>query len=137
MKAAGVINIFKRSVETKKLGYTRYLGEGERKSFKDIVESNIYPGHEVENVLGMYWNVLDMSKREWVIVYEHISQIINQPFSQTITVRSWSTYQQSDEHFTKLLRNGYPFQCGKLVSDEERYSCHYSPLLRVSCQSRW
>ena len=48
MEAAGVINIFKRSVETKKLRYTTYLGNGDSKSFKDIVESNIYPGHEVE-----------------------------------------------------------------------------------------
>ena len=47
MEAASVINIFKRSVETKKLRYTTYLGDGDSKSFKDIVESNIYPGHEV------------------------------------------------------------------------------------------
>ena len=31
-----------------KLRYTAYLGDGDSKSFKDIVESNIYPGHEVE-----------------------------------------------------------------------------------------
>ena len=48
MEAAGVVNIFKRSVETKKLRYTTYLGDGDSKSFKDIVELNIYPGHEVE-----------------------------------------------------------------------------------------
>ena len=48
MEAAGVINIFKRLVETKKLRYTIYLGDGDCKSFKDIVGSNIYPGHEVE-----------------------------------------------------------------------------------------
>ena len=48
MEAAGVVNIFKRSVETKKLRYTTYLGDGDSKSFQDIVESNIYPGHEVE-----------------------------------------------------------------------------------------
>ena len=48
MEVAGVINIFKRSVETKKLRYTTYLGDGDSKSFKVIVESNIYPGHEVK-----------------------------------------------------------------------------------------
>ena len=48
MEAAGVVNIFKRSVETKKLRYTTYPRDGGSKSFKDIVESNIYPGHEVE-----------------------------------------------------------------------------------------
>ena len=31
-----------------KLRYTTYLGGGDSKSFKDIVELNIYPGHEVE-----------------------------------------------------------------------------------------
>ena len=48
MEAAGVINIIKRSVETKKLRCTTYLGDGDSKSFKDIVELNIYPAHEVE-----------------------------------------------------------------------------------------
>ena len=48
MEAAGGINIFKRSVGTKKLRYITYLGDVDSKSFKDIVESNIYPGHEVE-----------------------------------------------------------------------------------------
>ena len=48
MEATGVIKIFKRSVETKKLRYTTYLGDGDSNSFKDIVESNIYPGYEVE-----------------------------------------------------------------------------------------
>ena len=50
MEAAGVINIFKRSVETKKLRYTRYLGDGDSKSFKHIVQSNIYPGHVQKRV---------------------------------------------------------------------------------------
>ena len=59
MEAAGVVNIFKRSVETKKLRYTTYLGDGDSKSFKDIVELNIYRATKSRN---MY--VLDMSKRE-------------------------------------------------------------------------
>ena len=48
MEAAGVVSIFKRSVETTKLRYTTYLGDGVSKSFKDIVELIFFLGHEVE-----------------------------------------------------------------------------------------
>ena len=48
MEAAGVLNIFKRSVETKKLRYTSYLGDGDSKSFNDVVAADVYPGYVVE-----------------------------------------------------------------------------------------
>ena len=48
MEAAGVMNIYKRSVETKKLRYTKYLGDGDSKAFQDVVAANVYPGHSQE-----------------------------------------------------------------------------------------
>ena len=42
MEAGGVMNIYKRSVATKYLRYTKYLGDGDSKAFQDVVAANIY-----------------------------------------------------------------------------------------------
>ena len=44
MESAGVLQIYKRSVEERCLRYTTYLGDGDSKSFQDIVNANPYPG---------------------------------------------------------------------------------------------
>ena len=44
MESAGVLQIYKRSVEKRCLRYTKYLGDGYSKSFQDIVNANPYPG---------------------------------------------------------------------------------------------
>ena len=44
MESAGVLEIFERSVEEKKLRYTTYLGDGDSKSFQNIINSDPYPG---------------------------------------------------------------------------------------------
>ena len=44
MESAGVLQIYKRSVEERYLRYTMYLGDGDSKSFQDIVNVNPYPG---------------------------------------------------------------------------------------------
>ena len=45
MEVEGVTRMFKRSVETKKLRYTTYLGDGDSKSFQTVAASNVYPGY--------------------------------------------------------------------------------------------
>ena len=42
------MNIYKRSVATKCLLYTKYLGDGNSKAFQDVVAANIYPGNVIE-----------------------------------------------------------------------------------------
>ena len=46
MESAGVISIFNRSKESRCLRYMRYLGDGDTKSFKDVVNANAYPEKE-------------------------------------------------------------------------------------------
>ena len=46
MESAGVISIFNRSKESRCLRYMRYLGDGDTKSFKDVVNANVYPEKE-------------------------------------------------------------------------------------------
>ena len=48
MEAGGVMNIYKRSVATKCLRYTKYLGDGDSKAFQDVVAANIYPDNVIE-----------------------------------------------------------------------------------------
>ena len=43
-KVLGVLQIYKRSVEERCLRYTTYLGDGDSKSFQDVVNANPYPG---------------------------------------------------------------------------------------------
>ena len=47
MESAGALAIFKRSVRTNKLRYTKYRGDGDSKSYKDIVEADPYPGFKI------------------------------------------------------------------------------------------
>ena len=42
MEVAGAVEIFQHSVQTHKLVYSQYLGDGDTSSFKEIVESNPY-----------------------------------------------------------------------------------------------
>ena len=42
MEVSGVQRIFSRSIETNKLRYTEYYGDGDSKSFKEV--ENVYPG---------------------------------------------------------------------------------------------
>ena len=48
MEAGGVMNIYKRSVATKFLRYTKYLGDGDSKAFQDVVAANVYPNNSIE-----------------------------------------------------------------------------------------
>ena len=50
MEAAGVNSIYNRSVLTRKLRYTTYLGDGDSKSFQDMVKLNPYPGHTLNKL---------------------------------------------------------------------------------------
>ena len=50
MEASGVKNIYNRSVDTKKLRYTTYLGDGDNLSFQEICESKPYPGCGIEKL---------------------------------------------------------------------------------------
>ena len=47
MEVAGVVHMFQRSVSTKKLRYTTYLGDGDSKAFDTVSTSNVYPGHDI------------------------------------------------------------------------------------------
>ena len=44
MESAGVLQIYKRSVVERSLRYTTYLGDGDSKSFQDIINADPYPG---------------------------------------------------------------------------------------------
>ena len=44
METAGILEIYKRSGEERCLRYTTYLGDGDSKSFQDVVNVNPYPG---------------------------------------------------------------------------------------------
>ena len=48
MEITGATRIFKRSVEKRKLCYSKYLGDGDSKAFSSI--ENIYPGRNVEKL---------------------------------------------------------------------------------------
>ena len=48
MEAAGALEIFKRSVRLYDLRYTTDRGDGDSKSYKEIVDANVYPGHEIK-----------------------------------------------------------------------------------------
>ena len=47
MEVTGVRSIFKRSVESRKLRYTTYLGDGDSKSFQTVLAENVYPGFDI------------------------------------------------------------------------------------------
>ena len=59
MESAGVMAIYHRSISKHGLRYTTYLGDGDTKSFQDVVESNPYPGIVIKklNVLVMFRSV--------------------------------------------------------------------------------
>ena len=43
MEASGVLQCFRRSIETNKVRYTKYIGDGDTKAFPDIVKADPYP----------------------------------------------------------------------------------------------
>ena len=47
MEAAGAVEIFQHSVQKHKLVYSKYLGDGDTSSFKEVVESNPYSGFDI------------------------------------------------------------------------------------------
>ena len=49
MEAAGLVDCFMSSVETRKLRYTHYIGDGDSKAYLDIVNYP-YPGTVVEKL---------------------------------------------------------------------------------------
>ena len=64
MESAGIVGCFKSSLAFNKLRYTKYIGDGNSKSYPDIVAADTYVGVVVENM-----NVLDMFKKELVQDY--------------------------------------------------------------------
>ena len=48
MEADGVVECFAESVEKRKLRYVNYLGDGDTKSFSEVVKSDPYPGITVQ-----------------------------------------------------------------------------------------
>ena len=47
MEAAGAVEIFQHSVQKHKLVYSKYLGDGDTSSFKEVVESNPYSEFDI------------------------------------------------------------------------------------------
>ena len=50
MESAGVMAIYHRSISKHGLRYTTYLGDGDTKSFQDVVKSNPYPGIVIKKI---------------------------------------------------------------------------------------
>ena len=50
MEAAGLVDCFMSSAETRKLRYTHYVGDGDSKAYLDIVKNDPYPGTVVEKL---------------------------------------------------------------------------------------
>ena len=50
MEAAGLVDCFMSSSETRKLCYTHYIGDGDSKPYLDIVKNDLYPGTVVEKL---------------------------------------------------------------------------------------
>ena len=72
MEASGVKNIYNRSIETKKLRYTTYLGDGDSKSYNEISQSNPYPGHKIEKLecIGHVQKRVGARLRTYVLQYK-------------------------------------------------------------------
>ena len=47
MEAAGAVEIFQHSVQKHELVYSKYLGDGDASSFKEVVESNPYSEFDI------------------------------------------------------------------------------------------
>ena len=54
MEAAGVMSIFKRSGDSRRLRYMKYLGDGDSKAHKNVVDADVYEGKvpEKEECVG-------------------------------------------------------------------------------------
>ena len=54
MEAAGVLDIYKRSIESRNLRYMKYLGDGDSKAYQDVVTADLYEGKipEKEECVG-------------------------------------------------------------------------------------
>ena len=50
MESAGAVAIFTRSVQRYGVRYTKYLGDGDSKGFKKVVESRPYDGVQIEKL---------------------------------------------------------------------------------------
>ena len=50
LEAAGLVDCFMCSAETRKLRYTHYIGDGDSKAYLDIVKNDPYPGTVVEKL---------------------------------------------------------------------------------------
>lgn len=50
MEAAGTVMCFSRSVDNRQLRYLKYIGDGDSKSYNEVVATNPYPGHTVEKL---------------------------------------------------------------------------------------
>ncbi|KAI8764666.1 hypothetical protein BgiBS90_030051 [Biomphalaria glabrata] len=50
MEAAGAVNIFMHSVETRNIRYTQYLGDGDSSSYKKVVDSKPYGEKPIEKL---------------------------------------------------------------------------------------
>ena len=50
MEAGGVVSIFTRSKVVHLLQYTKYLGDGDSKAFKCVVDADVYGGTEIEKI---------------------------------------------------------------------------------------
>ena len=48
MELAGAVDIFNRSKSQCNLRYTKYRGDGDSKSYKDIVDADQYPDYKIE-----------------------------------------------------------------------------------------
>lgn len=50
MESSGAINIFRRSVETRGVKYTKYLGDGDSKAFSSVIEDKPYEDCDIEKL---------------------------------------------------------------------------------------
>ena len=60
MEEAGVKAMFERSVTTRKLWYTTYLGNGDSKSYQEVIALKPYPNHNTEK--QVYWSCTKKSR---------------------------------------------------------------------------
>ena len=47
MEPAGVLKCFEKSLETRKLRYANYIGDGDSKAYNDVVKADPYKGFRV------------------------------------------------------------------------------------------
>ena len=96
MEVSGVKAIFQRSVEQFNMRYTTYLGDGDSKAYREVSDSNCYPGHPIEKAecIGHVQKRVGASLRTYISNYKGV----NLDDGKKLT-----GHKQSNEHPSKFL----------------------------------